>query len=177
MVDAEKTADKDFNPFTGAFREDDYIFAMDYFPGGLPMFDALMRELYIELNVDLEEIAGNTQPNPVTVEDFLDSEIGQQIGADALYGRVFHVNSKHVPYNLFLKHVGMPINNGISDDNMMNYEANYLNALMSANVSALREAKKEYIFRHLLNDEEVDFYHLFGKEGYPFGAPGGPSYE
>ncbi len=177
MVEAEKTADKDFNPFTGAFKEDNYSIAMNYFPGGLPMFDALMTELYIELNVDLEKIAGGPQPNPVTVKNFLDSRIGQQIGVDALYARVFQINSKHVPYILFLKHVGLPVNGKINDDNVMNYESNYLDALMRANTSALREAKKEYIFRHLLVEEDGDFYHLFGGEGYPFGASGGPPYE
>ena len=109
--------------------------------------DRLIAEAYIVLGVDLETIARNQISNPVTERDFLDC--GLPVEIDWVQQRTLAA-SRHLPFVLFIERVRIP------RSHLMNFEPNYLNALMLNNPRELKQAKIAYI------EKRVEFGELEG---------------
>jgi RHS repeat-associated protein len=150
--------DKEFDPFTGPLPDD-----FEYDDSKISEADMLIKKLYFDHSINWHELARNLESNTVTIElllEWVDAEAPWYL----IYGRVFRINANHVPYALFLAELGLPTD---TDPHFMNYESNYLAALMANHARELERAKQVYLTQYALRDDYQLWLELFG-EGAPW---------
>ncbi|MEA3439251.1 MAG: hypothetical protein U9R58_03125 [Chloroflexota bacterium] len=134
--------------------------------------DLGMVYLYDQLGINLEDIASSKLSNPVTVENYwewvenIDESDPNYFTIDALYARVYRYNYDHLPFKLFLMLLNIPHD---IDKNLMNYESNYLDALMAEHESTLSKAKLLYstiIDLGVFSDAAESFWDIIGLPSY-----------
>ena len=123
----------------------------------------LIKKLYFEHHVNWYELARNLESNTVTEEllwEWDDADMS------LIYGRVYQMNAHHTPYVLFLNELGLPID---AESHFMNYESNYLAALMAQYPSAVTRAKSKYLTQFILKDDDQVRRKLID-QGLPWGT-------
>jgi RHS repeat-associated protein len=138
-----KTIDLIFEPYYGPYMEDLASGSITY--EQLEDIDSVWNSAYaayLDKDIDLKKIAANGEINPLTyddVYDFLDRPASVQI--------LMMDRTSHKPHMLFLQVLGEQSGVdllGIDEGSLMQYEPNYLNALMEAHPLALDVAKESY---------------------------------
>jgi hypothetical protein len=164
LVEAEKRAAELFDPFTGALpeTEDNADYDFGTYDGSMEEFFQAIREAYEAHDIDLETLAKIISSN-IDEEEFLSWEESEELGPENLRTLVFHGNSDHIPFTLFLNRLGIPADR---ETHWMNYEPNYLNALMTEHPQAVNDARKQYIYGFLLREERA-LLHTLLDQGVP----------
>lgn len=99
----------------------------------------IYADIYIWLGIDLGEIAGFGVSNPLSFDAFLTA--GNEYGGFYIGGITQPGRWSHEPYNQFLQQAGVNTGINLTDDSLMNFEPNFLAAMMRKNPGALQDAK------------------------------------
>jgi hypothetical protein len=119
--------DHRFDPFSGWLP-----LSVKYETSEYPTYDYYALNAYEQAGFDLIQIASNNQDNPMKEDDWLNSDVD----IDYIYSK--GVRGQPPGHKFFLNYMGRDVNNP------SNYEANYLNALMTTHPQQLKDAKDAY---------------------------------
>jgi hypothetical protein len=166
-----------FDPYIGALFDDKDLFLLynQSDTNFIKRVDAGMIDVYEQRDIDLQEIASKRLSNPINEDDYkewvrnINFSDPEYFGVDELQQRVLNRNRNHIPFMIFLEKMNISFN---SEEIWMNYESNYLDALMIKYTYQLHEAKKWYYQNVILNsqDEFSEFISNIIQEY--FGNPG-----
>jgi hypothetical protein len=119
--------DRRFDPIRGWLPP-----SVTYEDSEYPTDDYNALGAYEQAGVDFFQAASNNQDNPMTDNDWLSSDVR----IDYIYAK--GVRNQPPGYYFFLHYMGRDVNNP------SNYEANYLNALMTTHPQQVNDAKGAY---------------------------------
>jgi hypothetical protein len=123
----QQEIDRRFDPFIGWFPAD-----FDYAASEYPTYDYYAEQAYEQAGYNLLQIAARNQDNPMTDDDWLNAGVP----IEYIYNK--GVGAKAPGHQFFLNYMDRDIKNP------SNYEANYLNALMTTHDYELYKAKNLY---------------------------------
>ena len=150
--------DRSFDPYLGGYKGN----KDEYEESEQQRRDAEAADVYARHGYDLDQLAKPAVDNPLTEDDFLDDT--EQSNPEWVFLRA-RGNATSDGYVYLIKELGL------DTTNMMNYEPNYLDALMTNNGEAVEKAKTEWFndLLELFDDPEIAIDYIDGKWGGPTG--------
>jgi hypothetical protein len=141
--------DLKFDPFIGYFADE--LFDSTFVESDLYRFDDVWnaaKDAYDFNNIDLMDLALNGQKNPLTIDD-----IYQQLAIPVAVETALVDRSRYKPYTWFLEDLDEILGTKLSDNgSYMQFEANYLDALMKTYPDVLEKTKDDYEYEFPTSD-------------------------